>query len=182
MALVDAKYRFIWASIGAPGNTHDSTLFQSTNLWQRIIKGEVLSECAVQNNNITIPPLIGDGAFPIRTWLVKPHGDAILTEKKRYYNYRLSSRARMVSEGAFGKLKGRWRVLLKKCESQKEGVELMGIACVVLQNICIEKKDIITRHLDLSVDLSSDKRRPNNEVRDILLMTDVNLRYFGENS
>jgi len=32
MALVDAEYRFIWASVGAPGNTHDSTLFQSTEL------------------------------------------------------------------------------------------------------------------------------------------------------
>ena len=28
MALVDAKYRFNWASVGAPGNTHDSTLLQ----------------------------------------------------------------------------------------------------------------------------------------------------------
>ena len=26
LALVDPKYRFIWASVGAPGNTHDSTL------------------------------------------------------------------------------------------------------------------------------------------------------------
>ncbi|XP_057310528.1 uncharacterized protein LOC130648493 [Hydractinia symbiolongicarpus] len=25
MALVDAKYRLIWAALGAPGNTHDST-------------------------------------------------------------------------------------------------------------------------------------------------------------
>ena len=30
--LVDANYRFIWASLGAPGNTHDSTYFQSTSL------------------------------------------------------------------------------------------------------------------------------------------------------
>ena len=27
LALVDAKYRFIWASLSAPGNTHYSTLF-----------------------------------------------------------------------------------------------------------------------------------------------------------
>ena len=27
LALVDPKYRFIWASLGAPGNTHDSTYF-----------------------------------------------------------------------------------------------------------------------------------------------------------
>ena len=32
LAIVDAKYRFIWASVGAPGNTHDSTYFQSTKL------------------------------------------------------------------------------------------------------------------------------------------------------
>ena len=27
MALIDAEYRFIWGSVGALGNTHNSTLF-----------------------------------------------------------------------------------------------------------------------------------------------------------
>ena len=36
MALVDAEYRFIWDSVGAPGNTHDSTLLQSTDLWKKL--------------------------------------------------------------------------------------------------------------------------------------------------
>ena len=31
-ALVDAKYRFIGAALVAPGNTHDSTYFQSIHL------------------------------------------------------------------------------------------------------------------------------------------------------
>ena len=26
MALVDAEYQFLWTSLGAPGNIHDSTL------------------------------------------------------------------------------------------------------------------------------------------------------------
>ena len=38
MALVDAEYRFIWASVGAPGNTHDSTLLNP------LIFGEKLSK------------------------------------------------------------------------------------------------------------------------------------------
>ena len=42
IALVDAEYRFICASVGAPGNTHDSTLLQSTELWKRIIGGEMI--------------------------------------------------------------------------------------------------------------------------------------------
>ena len=36
LALVDAHYRFIWASIGAPANTQDSTYFQSTSLWEKL--------------------------------------------------------------------------------------------------------------------------------------------------
>ena len=35
LALVDPKYRFIWASVGAPGNTHDSTIFQSSSLCEK---------------------------------------------------------------------------------------------------------------------------------------------------
>ena len=107
MALVDAEYRFIWASVGAPGNTHDSTLMQSTELWDRIVAGNVIPNIVQQ---IDIPPLIlGDGAF---------HGDAVFPEDKRYFNYR-HSRARLVTERAFGRLKSRFRVLFRKCESNK---------------------------------------------------------------
>ena len=38
MALADADYRFIWTSVGDPGNTHDSTLLQSTDFWNRIVE------------------------------------------------------------------------------------------------------------------------------------------------
>ena len=134
LALVDANYRFIWASLGAPGNTHDSTLYQSSNLWSKI--GDVLRPALLVNiEDTSFPPLIlGDGAFHMRTWITKPYGDAVLSEKKRYYNYRLSH-PRMVSERAFGKLKGRWRILSKKCENHKETVKKMGLASVVLHNI-----------------------------------------------
>ena len=36
--------------------------------------------------------------------MTKPHGDAVLTQEKAYFNFCLSQ-ARMVTEGAFGKLK-----------------------------------------------------------------------------
>ena len=65
---------------------------------------------------------------------MKPHGDAVLTPEKAYFNYYLS-RARMITEGAFGKLKGKFRVLFRKCESKKETENY-----VVLHNLCIEKR------------------------------------------
>ena len=81
----------------------------------------------------TPPVILGDGAFPLRSWIMKPHGDAVLTPEKAYFNCRLS-RARMITECAFGKLKGRFRVLFRKCESKKETVKIVGLACVVLHN------------------------------------------------
>ena len=91
MTLFGAEYRFTWASVGAPGNTHDSTLLQSTDLWKKIVDGSIIPSVAQQVENVEIPPLIlGDGAFPLRTWIMKPHGDAILPDDKRYFNYRHS--------------------------------------------------------------------------------------------
>ena len=166
---MDAKYRFIWASLGAPGNTHDSTLFQSTT-WSNIVGRDILSEAAAKtNDDIVIPPLIlGDGAFPMRSFLLKPYSDAVLPDKKKD-NYR-ASRGRMVTEGAFGKLKGRWRILSRKCESQKESVKKMGFTCLVLHNLCIELGDMIPRNWDMTVDHATNKRRPQNEIQDVLLM------------
>lgn len=178
MALVDAEYRFIWVSVGAPGNTHDSTLLQSTDLWKRIMEGEVIPNIAQNLGNVEVPPLIlGDGAFPMRTFIVKPHGDAILSDKKRYFNFR-HSRARLVTEGAFGRLKSRFRVLFRKCESQKETVKVYSLACVVLHNLCIERGDLIPRKFDLTLDHASNKRLTAEEVRDILSLRNTNAKNF----
>ena len=124
IALMDADYRFIWALEGAPRHTGDSTLLQSTNFWKEIVGGEMIPNVVQQVEDVEIPSLIlGDGAFPLRTFMLTPHGDAILPDDKQYFNYR-NSRARLVTEGAFGRLKIRLRVLFRKYESNKETVQL----------------------------------------------------------
>ena len=92
---------------------------------------------------------------------MKPYGDPVLTPDKKYFNYR-SSRNRMVTEGAFGKLNGRFRILHRKCESNKETVKIMGLTCVILHNICIDKRDLVPRKFDLTYDMASNKRRESN--------------------
>ena len=90
LGLVDSNYRFVWASLDAPGNTHDST-FQSTTLWSNIVSGGVLSEAVAKtNDDIVIPLLIlGDREF-------------IWNLIKSLFNQ---------------KLQGRWPILSRKCES-----------------------------------------------------------------
>ena len=106
MGLVDAKYRFIWASCGFPGNSHDSIILQSTNLWDKIQDGQVIPPYAKNVDGVDVFPLIlGDSAFPFKPWLMKPYTNAVLTPKQRYFNYRLS-RARMTTEGVYRQLKG----------------------------------------------------------------------------
>lgn len=91
MAIVDAKYRFIWASCGFPGNSHDSIIFQSTELWEDITEREIIPSLGRNVNGVTVSPVIlGDSAFPFRTWLMKPFTSAVLTPQQRYFNYRLS--------------------------------------------------------------------------------------------
>ena len=123
--------------------------------------------------------ILGDGVFPMKPWMCKPFGDAVLTEKKRYLNYRLCH-ARMVSEDAFGKLKSRFKVLHRKCESSKESVKAMGLAAVVLHNICLDMGDILPRSMDLTADPVTNKRRDREEVAATVDLTDRNQRnYMG---
>ena len=120
MSLVDAEYWFILASVGAPVNTHDSTLLHSNDLWKIIEGGEMNPNVVQQVEDIEVSPLIlGDGAFPLWKFILKPHGDAILPDDKRYFNYR-TSRARLVTEESFGRLKTKFTVLFRKRESNKE--------------------------------------------------------------
>ena len=96
MALVDSKYRFIWANCGIPGNTHDSLIFQTTNIYkiQKVVNGDIIPDF----NFVKINPIIlGDSAFEFRPWIMKPYANSVLTKEQRNFNYRLS-RARMVIE------------------------------------------------------------------------------------
>ena len=51
------------------------------------------------------------------------------------FNYRLS-KARVVVEHSYGRLKGRWRCLLKRLDVSTSAVPELVAACCVLHNIC----------------------------------------------
>ena len=77
----------------------------------------------------------------------------------------------VVIEEAYGELKGRWRVLQRKCQSAQEELRDNTLACIVLHNTCIEQGETLCRQLDATVDPATNKRRPRDVIRRLLNMT-----------
>ena len=71
----------------------------------------------------------------------------------------------MVTECAFGQLKGRWRLLYWKSEVNQHSLKVNILACIVLHNIGIEKEDSINRKFDLSYDKNDNTRKSPEELR-----------------
>ena len=77
--------------------------------------------------------IVGDDAFPLMENLMKPYSRRNLTDETRIYNYR-HSRARRISENAFGILANRWRVFMSPMLVAPDKVENITLCCVALHN------------------------------------------------
>ncbi|KAJ8384919.1 hypothetical protein AAFF_G00197270 [Aldrovandia affinis] len=137
-AVVDHKFCFTDIYVGWPGRTHDARVLANSPLYKMAEDqdGYLFScEKSLTVNGVEIPVhLIGDPAYPLKKWLMKgftsyPH----LAQEQRNFNHRLSS-ARMVVEDAFGRLKGRWRCLLKRNDLDIELMPDIVAACCILHN------------------------------------------------
>jgi hypothetical protein len=104
MALVDADYKFLWVDIGSEGASSDAGIFKESEL-KELMENEEAGvpdpDFLPHDDERTPYFIIGDDAFPLRTWLMNPYAQRYLDHDKRIFNYRLS-RARRVVENAFG--------------------------------------------------------------------------------
>ena len=92
----------------APGSTHDARMPHKSKVYNVLpVKGLSLGDSG------EIPlGTVGDSAFPKHSWLIKCFNEETRDPKERYFNEKLCS-ARVVTENAFGMLKGRFRFLYK---------------------------------------------------------------------
>lgn len=141
-AVVDDNYLFRDICVGWPGSVHDARVFVNSSLYKKATSGEILNGGVVNVHGTNIPTfLIGDSAYPLSTWLMKPFShNSNLTAAERSFNYHLSS-ARIVVENAFGRLKARWRRLSKRNDMDINNVPCIVTACCILHNMCEKRGD-----------------------------------------
>ena len=75
----------------------------------------------------------------------------------------------MVTEGAYGQSKGRWRVLFGNYEGSSTNVPTFALAYMVLHNIyLVSRGDTIPKKSDLTTDPLTNENRDRAEVRKLL--------------
>lgn len=104
LAVVDANYRFLYVDVGKNGRCSDGGVFADSDLRKALDDGtaRLPKDDHFPKDDKSMPfCMVGDDAFPLRKYLMKPFPQRKLTDDERIFNYRLS-RARRVVENAFG--------------------------------------------------------------------------------
>lgn len=141
MAVVDANYKFIYASFGTQGRISDASLFGHSDL-RTAMDQDLLNfppPESLPNTNLIMPYMfVGDEAFPLRSDLIKPYPHRNLDHGQQIFNYRLS-RARRTVENAFGILANRLRVFLTNIAVEPDKVTCITLATLALHNFLMAK-------------------------------------------
>ena len=136
--LVDSNYRFVDIFVGWPAKVHDARVFQNSPLFSHCCARTFLPlQLSQVISGVRVPPLIvGDSAYALSDWLMKPFTDnGNLTLEQVNFN-KILSMTRVVVENAYGRLKGRFRCIAKRLDLDVETVCLVIAACCVLHNFC----------------------------------------------
>ncbi|XP_062273057.1 uncharacterized protein LOC133978761 [Scomber scombrus] len=183
-AVVDGRGLFWDVCVGFPGSVHDARVFRQSHLWDVLSGGQLLGLNKVNISGCDVGHyLLGDPAYPMQRWLMKPFSDTgRLTPDQQNFNYRVSS-ARSVVEMAFGRLKGRWRCLLKRNDCKLELCKTMALTCCVFHNICEEHGDnfmeeLPGRHFNVQPAVQALPDNGNPEGSDVRAAL---MEYFSQN-
>ena len=128
---------FIDIYVGWPGRVHDTCMFSNSSLYHGRQSSNILFpdvKESISGKDISL--VLGDPAYPLLQWLMKAFPDnGRLSREQKLFNYRLS-KAHVVVEHSYGRLKGRWRCLLKRLDIDVRDASELVAACCIFDNIC----------------------------------------------
>ncbi|XP_064642854.1 uncharacterized protein LOC135497078 [Lineus longissimus] len=137
MALSDADSCFILVDCGQYGRVCDAGVFQNSVISELLERQQLnipKGYFKVNTSNEKIPfMIVGDEAFPLKTYLMRPFAARTLNDERRIYNYR-HSRARRSVECCFGILAKKFEVFQRPMRLQPDKVVAVTNAATVLHN------------------------------------------------
>lgn len=165
LALVDADYRFRVVQVGDFGRTSDGGVYAGSDLGRGMVSRALHVPHAAPLLGAAhlgdVPfVMVGDAAFPLKPYLMRPYPGRNLNHNKRIFNYRLS-RARMVVENAFGILASRWRIFHRRINLHPQNVDTVVVAACILHNFLLAPNDN-QRMLDEAEQLGRHMAPPGN--------------------
>ena len=146
-AVCNDSGHFLDVEVKWPGSVHDARVFAncqiqagfSTRNYPLYYK-ELIPGCE------SVPQLLlGDPAYPLLPYLMKEYASCSSNEEV-IFNQMLRA-ARNQVECAFGRLKGRWRILTRPIDFHIDRVPNIIFSCFVLHNFCERRKIDISREL-----------------------------------
>ncbi|XP_031341136.1 uncharacterized protein LOC116169243 [Photinus pyralis] len=142
LALVNANHEFIFVDVGKNGRHSDGGILEYTDFYDGLMNGHLhLPDNSETDKNLNFV-FLGDEAFSLHENFLKPFPQRDLTYEKRIYNYRLS-RARNVSENAFGLLSARFRILHTAIHmTNPQNITYVVLAICALHNFLIKRKTL----------------------------------------
>lgn len=150
LAAVTSDYRFLWIDVSGKGSTSDAHIYNQSHFKQMLEDNSLPglpNPQPLPGDTEDVPYfLVGDDAFGLRTFLMKPFGQRDLTRQQRIYNYRLS-RARRVVENSFGILANRFQVMLSTMLHDVTTVRLIVKTCCLLHNLMRSRYPVMQNRL-----------------------------------
>nr|CAI5850534.1 unnamed protein product [Callosobruchus analis] len=123
MAIADHNYCFTYIDVGANGSASDGGVFKNSSIYRRLEDGLLPMDGII----------VGDAAFPLKSYLLEPYPGSQLSTSEKIFNYRLS-RARRIVENAFGILVSRFRVFENAIPTSLNTVDAIVCASCALHN------------------------------------------------
>ena len=143
-ATCDYNYCFTDVVINWPRSVHDARIFANSQIHHKL-QEEVIPPCpkVIVDGCEAVPIcILGDPAYPLSPFIMKEFPNGGSTPREQFFGYRLSS-ARMVIEGAFGRLKGRFGILRRPLDINLADTPKVIHSCFILHNICESRKESV---------------------------------------